>query len=81
MKEKEIIKKSNDILQILLQSYIEKEDFIYTQKDLLDNEEKYVIIQLINKYLSDNTTDYYLALSETITYFFEKNSLIYFKYI
>ena len=81
MKEKEIIKKSNDILQILLQSYIEKEDYIYTQEDLLDNKDKYIIIQLIDKYLSDNTKDYYLALSETITYFFEKNSLIYLKYI
>jgi len=32
MKEKEIIKKSNNILQILLQSYIEKEDFIYKKR-------------------------------------------------
>ena len=77
MKEKDIIKKSNDILQILLKSYIKIEDFIDTQQDLLDNEDKYVIIELINQFLSDNTTDYYLALSETITYFFEKNSLIY----
>ena len=81
MKEKEIIIKSNDILQILLQSYIEKEDYIYTLEDLLDNKDKYIIIQLIDKYLSDNTKDYYFALSETITYFFEKNSLIYFTYI
>ena len=77
MKEKDIIKKSNDILQLLLESYLE--DFMYTKDDLLNNEDKYVIIQLIDKYLSDNTTDYYLALSETLIYFFEKNSLIYLK--
>ena len=64
MKEKDIIKKSNDILQLLLQSYLE--DFMYTREDLLDNKDKYIIIQLIDKYLSDNTTDYNLALSETI---------------
>ena len=75
MKEKDIIKNSNDILEILLESYIEIDPD--TQKDLLDNEDNDVIIQLINQFLSDNTTDYYLALSETIIYFFEKNSLIY----
>ena len=54
---------------------------IYYKYYLLDNKDKNVIIQLINKYLSDSITDYYLALSETLTYFFEKNSLIYLKYI
>jgi len=76
--------KEKKILQILLQSNIEKEDFIYylyTTKVLLNNKDKYIIIQLINKYLSDNTADYYLALSESLTYFFEKNSLIYLKHI
>jgi len=77
MKEKDIIKKSNDILQLLLQSYLE--DFLYTLVDLLDNKDKYVIILLIDKFLSDKTTDNYLALSETLIYFFEKNSLIYLK--
>ncbi len=77
MKEKDIIKKSNDVLQLLLQSYLE--DIMYTLEDLLNNKDKYVIIQLIDKNLSDNTTDYYLALSETLIYFFEKNSLIYLK--
>ena len=65
MWQKEIIKKSNDILQILLDSYIFKDDFSY--EDLLDNKNNNVIIQLIDKYLSDNTKDYYLALSESLT--------------
>ena len=68
-------------MQILLKNYIDKEAFAYAQESLLNNEDKYVIIELINKYLSDDTKDYYLALSETILYFFEKNSLIYLEYI
>ena len=81
MKEKEVIKISNDIFQILLENYTDKEDFSYTQEYILENEDKYIIIELINKYLSDDTKDYYLALSETILYFFEKNSLVYLEYI
>ena len=80
MKEKEIIKISNDILQILLKSYIDKENFENTKEELLKNKED-IIIKLIDKYLSNLKTDYYLSLSETLTYFFEKNSLIYLKYI
>ena len=81
MKEKDVIKISNDILQILLENYTDKENFEYTKDSLLDNEDKYIIIELINRYLSDDTKDYYLALSETILYFFEKNSLVYLEYI
>ena len=47
---------------------------------MLKNKED-IIIKLIDKYLSNLKTDYYLSLSETLTYFFEKNSLIYLKYI
>jgi hypothetical protein len=81
MKEKDVIKISNDILQILLENYTDKENFEYIKDSLLDNEDKYIIIELINRYLSDDTKDYYLALSETILYFFEKNTLIYLEYI
>ena len=72
MKEKEIIKKSNDILQILLDRY---SDLLYAQEDLLGD--NYMVKQLIDQNLSDNTKDYYFALSDTLIYFFEKNSLIY----
>ncbi len=72
IKEKKIIKKSNDILQILLNSYIEKEKLIYIEELL--NSKKETIIYQINQFLLNHKTNYYLALSETILYFFEKNS-------
>ena len=79
IREKEIIKKSNDILQILLKSYIGKENFIDIEK-LLNSKED-TIIKPIDKFLSNHKTNYYLALSETLLYFFEKNSLIYLNFI
>ena len=81
MEEKDVIKISNDIFQKLLEIYVDKEYFSSTREDLLNNKKNYDIINVINKYLSDNTKDYYLSLSETIIYFFEKNSLTYFEYI
>ena len=78
MKEKEIIKKSNDIFQILLNSYFKNNKIFDAQKNLLNNKDD-IIIKLINKYLLNPKAEYYLALSETILYFFEKNSLIYLK--
>ena len=80
MKEKEIIKKSNDIFQILLDLYIDKNNFIDSKEELLKNKDD-IILKLIDKYLSNHKADYYLALSETIIYFFEKNSLIYLNFV
>ena len=79
LQEKEIIKKSNDIFDILLKKYISvktgdkefKKNLSYISKG--DNE----IINLIEYYLSDNKKEYYIALSETLLLFFEKNSIIY----
>jgi len=75
IKEKDVTKKSNDIFQILLKSYIK--EFKNTQKNLLDG--KGSILQLLDKHLSDEKQIYYFTLSETLLYFFEKNSLIYLK--
>ena len=80
MKEKDIIKKSNDIFQILLNSYFQKEKIFDAQKKLLNNEDD-IIIKLINKYLLNPKAEYYLALSEIILYFFEKNSLTYLNFV
>jgi len=77
IKEKEIIKISNDIFQILLESYSDMEYFEETQKDLLKSKDNIII--LLNSKLSDDSKDYYLALSEIVLYFFERNSLIYLK--
>ena len=73
IKEKEIIKISNDIFQILLKKYTDA-NILYNLLDSKDN-----IIVLLNKKLSDESKDYYIALSETLLYFFESNSLRYLK--
>ena len=88
LKEKEIIKKSNDILQILLKKYISvkpgekgfKQNLHYILKEVnkKDTKKEYEILPLIEKYLDDKK-DNYLSLSETLLYFFEKNSIIYLK--
>lgn len=77
IKEKEIIKISNDIFQILLKSYTDKEIFEDLKDDLLDSKDN--TLKLLNLKLSDESRDYYLALSEAMIYFFERNSLIYLK--
>jgi len=78
IKEKEIIKKSNNIFQILLKSFIKKKkDFKKTKKNLLEAKEQ--IIKVIENNLMDSQQDNYLALTETLLYFFEKNSFIYLK--
>ena len=81
IKEKEIIKKSNDIFQILLDLYIDKNYFIEAKEELLNNKDNDILIKIIEKYLSNHKSDYYFALSETIIYFFEKNSLIYLNFV
>ena len=75
IKEKEIIKISNDLFQLLLDSnmkdYKELKDHLLKSKD--------IIIIYLDKKLSDESHDFYLALSDTLLYFFEKNSLMYLK--
>ena len=73
--EKEIIKISNDIIQLLLKSYSNLDEFRNIKDDLLTSKDN--IIKFLNSKLSDDSQDYYLALSETLIYFFERNSLIY----
>jgi len=73
IKEKEIIKISNDIFQLLLNM----DEFEIMVGYLLKKNDN--IIKLLNSKLSDESTDYYIALSETMIYFFERSSLIYLK--
>ena len=79
IKEKEIIKISNDIFQFLLSSYTDLDDFKNLKKNILDSKNK--IIKYLNKKLSSQSGDSYIELSETIIYFFERNSLNFFKII
>ena len=75
IKEKDIIKISNDIFTILLESYEDLDEKLI--RDLLKS--KNIIIKLLNKKLSDENEKYYLALSETMIYYFERNVLVYLK--
>ena len=78
IKEKDIIKKSNNIFQILLNPYIkEKKDFKQTIKNLLDGKEQ--IINVIENNLIDSQQEIYFPLRETLLYFCEKNSFIYLR--
>ena len=75
--EKEIIKKSNDIFQILLKLYIKtgKEDFPKNLDNIRNGKDE--IIKLIENNLTNIKEDNYFSLSETLLYLFEKNSFIY----
>ena len=72
----EIIKKSNDIFQILLKKVIKKEEFVESRNNLLNSDDN--LIKLIETNLINNNN---FTLSETLLYFFEKNSMIYLNYI
>ena len=79
LKESEIIIKSNDILQLLLKNIIipVKENFIKTISKILN--ERSEIINLMENILNDekDNTNNSFILSETLLYYFEKNSHIY----
>ena len=76
---KNIIKRSGDILQILLRKIIKattnKKDGFKANLDNLKKGEE--TIRLIESNLIDNQNTNYFSLQETILLFFEKNSLIY----
>jgi len=72
IEENQMIKKSNDIFQILLKNYLKKKEFKDSLNKILYGDDE--IITLVEIKLKDN-----FILSETLLYFFEKNSLIYLK--
>ena len=77
--DKEIIKRSGDILEILFKNTIktttgEKEGF---KANLANLKKGNVFVNLIENNLKDNKEDNYLSLQEIILSFFEKSSLIY----
>ena len=81
IRDKEIIKRSNDIFQILLRKTIktgkdEKDSFKNNLSDLKKGDE---IVKLIENNLLDIKEDNYFSLQETMLSFFEKNTLIYLK--
>ena len=72
--EKELIKKSNDLFQILLRTYLAINKFKDCRKSILNGDDN--VLKLIEKNLSNN-----FILEETIIYLYEKNALIYFQNI
>ena len=66
----EMIKKSNDIFQILLEKYVKKDRYFDNISNILNGDD--VIITKIEKNIYNN-----FVLAETVLYFFEKNSINY----
>ena len=73
LESNEMIKKSNDIFQILLKDYIKK-DYKDSRNAILNGDDD--IIEILDKTVNNN-----FVLAETLLYFFEKNSLNYLKNI
>ena len=79
IKQKEILKISNDIFRYLLIKFEDMECFDSTKDYLLETKDN--IIKFLDQKLEleNNSKDYYIALSEIIIYFFERISLLYLK--
>ena len=75
--ENEIIKYSCDILQMLLDNLIKPEKKLYEKsiKNILNDKSE--IIQIMENILKNPENKNYFTLTETLLYFFEKNSCIY----
>ena len=72
LEEDDIIKKSNEIFQMVLKEYLKKEDkFKDNKKKILNSDDR--ILSLIESQINIKT-----VLAETLLYLFEKNSLIYY---
>ena len=77
IKYNETIRSSGDILQILFKLLIipVKDKYLNTIINLLNDKSE--IGKIIENVLKDESENNYLALSETLIYFFEKNSHVY----
>ena len=73
LESNEMIKKSNDLFQILLKNYVKKE-YKDNRNNILSGDDD--IIKLLDKKINDN-----FVLAETLLYFFEKNAMNYLKSI
>ena len=79
IKDVEILIKSNDILQILLYPIVKpnKDDFPKSIKSILKAID-YDIALIIENILENENEDMKIALEDTLLYYFEKNSFMYF---
>ena len=74
LEQKEMIKKSTNIFQIVLRNYLDKDEFKNNINNIENANDE--IVQLIEKKLNDN-----IILEETLLYLFEKNSINYYNNI
>ena len=77
LEHEQMVKKSNDIFQIILRNYLNKDNFklnINSINTQFNEDDK--LINIIENKLKNN-----IILEETLLYLFEKNSLNYFKNI
>ena len=74
IEENQMIKKSNDIFQILLYNYLKKDKFKDNRNAILNSKDE--ILRLIEEKLNEKDKNNFI-LFETLLYFFEKNSLNY----
>ena len=72
LESNEMIKKSNDIFQILLKNYVQKE-YKVNRNEILNEDD---IINILDKTVNHN-----FVLEEALLYFFEKNALNYLENI
>ena len=82
IKDNEIIINSNDILQILLFPLVNPNKIKFP-KSIIEilNSTDYDIASIIENILENEKEDIQIVLSETLLYYFEKNSLMYFNNI
>ena len=80
IKDAEILVNSNDILQILLRPLVNPDITIFPKSiKSIEKSTDYDIVIIIENILENENEEIYNALSETLLYYFEKNSLMYFK--
>ena len=77
IEENQMIKKSNDIFQIILNNYIRKDKYKDNRNTILNSKDE--ILKLIEEKLNEKEKNNFV-LFETLLYFFEKNSLNYLKF-
>ena len=84
IKDPEIIVKSNDIFQILLYPLVKPKKDLFPEsiKQLLNSIDYDIALILENSLGKKNEEDkIYNSLNQTLLYFFEKNSLMYFNFL
>ena len=82
LKNSKVIVNSNDILQILLFPFVKPNvDKFHESLEKILKTSDYIVLIIIESKLNEKDNEIYNALSDTLIYYFEKNSFIYFNNI